>query len=70
MTINTSPVPGSVAWLDSGSNGAGSAGHVAWVAAVGSDTVTLEEYNWGNPLLVYHTRTVPKNQFSYIHIKV
>jgi len=62
-------VPGCVAWLGDGMSGAGSAGHVAWVAAVGSGTVTLEEYNWGTPL-VYHTRTVASNEFSFIHLKV
>jgi surface antigen len=69
VTVNNNPVPGCIAWLGDYENGAGSAGHVAWVAAVGSDTVTIEEYNWGTPL-VYHTRTVAKDQFSYIHVKV
>jgi surface antigen len=69
VAVNSSPVPGCIAWLGPNSNGAGGSGHVAWVAAVGSTTVTLEEYNWGNPL-VYHTRTVAKSLFSYIHVKV
>lgn len=61
---------GAIAWLDANQHGAYSAGHVAWVAAVSGSTVTLEEYNWGNPQKAYHTRTAPASQFSYIHIKV
>jgi surface antigen len=57
---------GGQAW---GPNGAGSLGHVAYVAAVNGDgTVKLYEYNWGN---VHHLniRTVAANQpdSRYLH---
>jgi len=46
----TDPVPqvGDIAQWDPYVNGAGSAGHVAYVTAVNTDgTVTIDEYNWG-----------------------
>ncbi|AEO71813.1 uncharacterized protein THITE_2171711 [Thermothielavioides terrestris NRRL 8126] len=64
VKINSTPVPGCIAQTN-----AGSAGHVAWVAAVGKDTVTVEEYNYATRE-GYGKRTVPKNSFNYIHIKV
>ncbi|KAK3376209.1 CHAP domain-containing protein [Lasiosphaeria ovina] len=64
VTVNSTPKPGSIAQTN-----AGSAGHVAWVAAVGDDTVTVEEYNWATAE-GYGKRTVSKGTFSYIHIKV
>ncbi|KAJ2002378.1 hypothetical protein GGI04_003362 [Coemansia thaxteri] len=63
VTINSTPVPGCVAQTDSGS-----AGHVAWVAKVSGDSVTVEEYNYAYHK--YSTRTVPKSAFKYIHISV
>ncbi|KAL2022209.1 hypothetical protein VTK56DRAFT_5819 [Thermocarpiscus australiensis] len=63
VKIDTNPVPGSIAQTDAGS------GHVAWVAAVNGDTVTVEEYNYAHPE-AYGTRTVAKSTFKYIHIKV
>jgi len=63
VTVNKTPKPGCVAQTDSGSYG-----HVAWVTAVGDKTVTIEEYNYGGRER-YGTRTVPKNNFNYIHIK-
>jgi surface antigen len=71
ITVNTKPVAGSIAWDDENQHGAGSAGHVAWVAAVGSDTITIEEYNWNGGDMKYNTRTVAYGGFTgYIHIKV
>ncbi|KAJ2809587.1 hypothetical protein H4S07_003180 [Coemansia furcata] len=63
VPINNTPVPGCVAQTNSGS-----AGHVAWVAKVSGDSVTVEEYNYKRH--TYSTRTVPKSSFNYIHIKV
>ncbi|KAJ2900314.1 hypothetical protein IWW38_000573 [Coemansia aciculifera] len=64
VTINGTPVPGCVAQTN-----AGSYGHVAWVAKVSGDSVTVEEYNYVHAKK-YSTRTVPKSSFNYIHIKV
>ncbi|KAJ2755377.1 hypothetical protein GGI19_001685 [Coemansia pectinata] len=63
VPINNTPVPGCIAQTNSGS-----AGHVAWVAKVSGDSVTVEEYNYKRHK--YSTRTVPKSSFNYIHIKV
>jgi surface antigen len=63
VKIDNNPVPGCIAQTNKGS------GHVAWVAAVGKDTVTVEEYNYA-VTEGYGKRTVPKNTFNYIHIKV
>ncbi|KAK0701198.1 CHAP domain-containing protein, partial [Apiosordaria backusii] len=62
VTVNSTPKPGSIAQTN-----AGSFGHVAWVTAVGSDTVTLEEYNWATKE-GYGKRTVSKGTFNYIHV--
>ncbi|KAJ2851891.1 hypothetical protein IWW36_000664 [Coemansia brasiliensis] len=64
VPINGKPVPGCIAQTD-----AGKYGHVAWVTKVSGSTVTVEEYNWATKE-GYGTRTVPKNTFKYIHIKV
>jgi surface antigen len=46
--VDGTPHVGDVAQWDAGRNGAGSAGHVAYVAAVNDDgTVRVWEYNWG-----------------------
>ncbi|KAJ2040534.1 hypothetical protein H4S04_007894 [Coemansia sp. S16] len=62
VPINNTPVPGCIAQTNSGS-----AGHVAWVAKVSGNSVTIEEYNYKRHK--YGTRTVPKSSFNYIHIK-
>jgi surface antigen len=47
--VDSSPHAGDVAQWDDNHNGAGSLGHVAYVAAVNSDgTIKVYEYNWGN----------------------
>ncbi|HWC47303.1 MAG TPA: CHAP domain-containing protein, partial [Solirubrobacterales bacterium] len=60
--VNGTPAVGAVAWWGPGD-------HVAWVAAVGAGTVTIEEYNYdyaGH----YHERTIPSSYPSgYIHFK-
>jgi surface antigen len=60
--VNSTPAVGSVAWSN-----AGTWGHVAFVVAVGSGTVTIEEYNhYGNG--AYDKRTVATSHFTgYIH---
>ncbi len=68
VTVNNTPKVGSVACST-----AGTYGHVAWVAAVNGDNVTIEEYNY-NYSEAYHCRTLTKTQmsnksFQYIHIK-
>ncbi|KAJ2685367.1 hypothetical protein IWW39_004298 [Coemansia spiralis] len=63
VTVNNTPKPGCVAQTNNGPYG-----HVAWVAKVSGDSVTIEEYNKGGSRK-YNTRTVPKNSFNYIHLK-
>lgn len=64
ITVNSTPAVGAVAYWDSGTYG-----HVAWVSAVSSGNITIEEYNvnWnGN----YNTRTISSSDPSgYIHIR-
>ncbi|KAJ1862173.1 hypothetical protein LPJ73_000829, partial [Coemansia sp. RSA 2703] len=62
--VDNNPVPGCIAQTDSGKYG-----HVAWVAAVSGNNVTIEEYNYVYTEK-YSTRVVPKKTFKYIHIKV
>jgi VCBS repeat-containing protein len=60
FAVNSTPAVGSVGWLSSG--------HVAWVAAVNGNSVTIEEYNYGYTGK-YATRTVNASYFNaYIHI--
>lgn len=66
--VDVTPHAGDVAQFDDNHNGAGSLGHVSYVAEVYNDgTVKLEEYNWGN----FHRlniRTVSANAPSrYLH---
>jgi surface antigen len=62
--VDMNPAIGSVAWST-----AGTYGHVAWVAEVNGDSITIEEYNV-NSDRSYHYRTVNKSNFSgYIHFK-
>ena len=49
VTSGPTPHPGDIAQWDDNHNGAGSLGHVAYVAAVNRDgTIKVYEYNWGN----------------------
>jgi surface antigen len=68
VTVNSTPAVGAIAWESGGD-------HVAYVAAVGSGTVTVDEYNehfqpgeptWGNG--DYDARTVATSAFQYIHV--
>lgn len=63
VTVNKTPKVGSIAQTN-----AGKMGHVAWVTAVGKNTVTIEEYNW-NTVHGYGKRTVDKGKFQYIHLE-
>ena len=73
ITVDDVPAPGAIAQTDRGSD----LGHVAWVAAVDGDRVTIEEYNFGHVdehgrwtgARAYNTRTVPADTFVYIHVK-
>lgn len=70
--VDMTPAVGSVAWFSAGVNGAGGYGHVAWVAEVNGDTVTIEEYNYdcGQGPEKYYRRSFHKSQVSgYIHFK-
>lgn len=70
--VDMNPAVGSVAWFGNGVNGAGSYGHVAWVADVQGDIVTVEEYNFnaGQGPEKYWKRSFHKSQVSgYIHFK-
>ncbi len=62
--VNSVPARGAIAESDR----EGSGGHVAWVAAVGNGTVTIEDYNYSAPG-GYGTRTVPTTTYVYIHIE-
>jgi len=66
ITVDKTPAVGAVAWWQSGS------GHVAWVAAVNGDTVTIEEYNYAGDSGIkgiYNTRTVSVDKVdAFIHI--
>jgi surface antigen len=66
--VDATPKAGDVAQWDGGRNGAGSVGHVAYVAAVNADgAVTINEYNWGN-FHRFNTRTIAANVPSrYLH---
>ncbi|ORX69439.1 CHAP-domain-containing protein [Linderina pennispora] len=65
VKVDGTPTPGSIAQTNKGGGGAG---HVAWVAKVSGNSVTIEEYNYG-VYRGYGTRTVPKSTFNYIHLK-
>lgn len=63
-TVNNTPAVGSVAWEVN--NGYG---HVAWVAAVNGNNITVEEYNW-NWDYSYHTRNMSASHYAgFIHFK-
>jgi surface antigen len=60
--VDDVPAVGAVAQTDDGR-----VGHVAWVAAVGDGTVTVEEYNYA-VAGGYDVRTVPASDFRYLHL--
>lgn len=71
-TVDMNPAVGAVAWFGNGVNGAGGYGHVAWVAEVNGDMVTIEEYNYdyGQGPEKYWKRQFHKSKVSgYIHFK-
>jgi surface antigen len=65
--VDSAPRVGDVAQWDAWHSGAGSVGHVAYVVAVGSGTVTIDEYNWAG-FHKFGTRTIGTNNPSrYLH---
>jgi surface antigen len=66
--VDATPHAGDVAQWDPYRNGAGSVGHVAYVAAVNADgSVVINEYNWGN-FHRFNSRTIAANVPSrYLH---
>lgn len=64
-SVDDNPVVGAVAWDATN-------GHVAWVAEVYGNTVTLEEYSAyinGKKDGRYHLRTVSVDKYKYIHFR-
>lgn len=62
--VDNTPAIGSVAWTTNGEYG-----HVAWVAEISGNTVTVEEYNWDWDYK-HHTRVMPISAYSgFIHFK-
>lgn len=63
ITVNNTPSVGSIWWSSNGTYG-----HVAWVAEVNGDQVTIEEYNWSTAG-GYGKRTLSASSATgYIHI--
>jgi surface antigen len=58
--VDNKPAVGSVAWFGYG--------HVAWVAAVFGDNVTIEQYN-ANRRVTYSRAVIPAHSARYIHFK-
>ncbi|WP_410812854.1 RICIN domain-containing protein [Micromonospora sp. 067-2] len=72
VPVDTRPAVGSVAQFPPNVDGAGSAGHVAWVIGVGNGTVTVEDYNYagpwnGNASYTYGQHTVATAGLNFIH---
>lgn len=57
----SSPKAGDVAVFKPGVWGAGSVGHVAYVAKVKGDNLYIEDYNYGSPSGRYNTHTISKS---------
>lgn len=71
IRVDTTPAAGAIAYSAPGTNGSGSAGHVAWVAKVLDDgRAVIEEYNAGAVPGRYGARIVPADAFTgYIHLQ-
>lgn len=71
IRVDKIPAAGAIAYSAPGTNGSGSAGHVAWVAKVLDDgRAVIEEYNAGAVPGLYGARIVPADAFTgYIHLK-
>lgn len=75
VTVNNIPSPGSIAHWQSGMNGAGTYGHVAYVCSVSGSTICISEYNWGaNYKCKFNSRTIdmntdPNRPERFIHIE-
>lgn len=68
--VDGTPAVGSIAYFAPNVSYAGPTGHVAWVAEVNGNFVTIEEYNYGSPAGTYHKRTLAVSGVSaFIHFK-
>jgi hypothetical protein len=64
----SAPVVGAIAVWRPNTGGAYGAGHVAYVAGVSGSSVTVQDFNWGQPAESYHQHTVPASWISgYIY---
>jgi hypothetical protein len=61
------PLKGAIAWFPPNRNGVGPFGHVAYVASVGGDMITIEEYDGKRPIV--RTRTIPWSGLQFIYRK-
>lgn len=70
VPVDGTPKVGAIAWWAKGSPGS-SSGHVAWVIAVNSSSITVEEYNYLHRGR-YDRRTIPRTATyrptAYIHL--
>jgi surface antigen len=63
--VDRTPVVGAIAQWEPDDRGAAKLGHVAYIAAVDGENVTVQEYNWSVPL-GYDTRTVSMGRISNV----
>lgn len=74
LVVNNVPAVDTVAVLPGGVDGAGSAGHVAFVLGVGNGTVTVEDYNYadsydGVQYYRYSQHVIDTSGVSFIHFR-
>ena len=68
--VDQTPAPGAIAWWKANDNGAGSAGHVAYVESVTADSIRISEDNYGGDFywrIIYNTD--PTWPTGFIHFK-
>jgi surface antigen len=63
--IGPRPLKGAIAWFPPNRNGVGPFGHVAYVAGVSGDMITIEEYDGKRPIV--RTRPVPWSGLQFIY---
>jgi surface antigen len=63
--VDRTPVAGAIAQWEPDDRGAAKLGHVAYIAAVDGENVTVQEYNCAVPL-GYDSRTVPMSRISNV----
>jgi surface antigen len=74
LVVDNTPAVNTVAVIPPGVDGAGKAGHVAFVLGVGNGTVTVEDYNYADPqdgmqYYVYSQHTIDTPGVSFIHFR-